>query len=639
MDSKRKANGASSKEEDRHAKRRKIEDFDLSKGETRESTTVYGHAFLDLIRRTADKSGRHVATQFEELPPREGNSAYYKATRLPVSLRIIEEKLDKGEFRNLAEVEGYVKRMISNAKEFYPKNSTIFDDAERVRKALSNFMTKRNPAYQTRGYQAAPAPLPDDDGAEEDEEEEEDADGEPEEEEEEDEAEEEEEEEEEERRGGSKRRSIILKRRGSERHARNSISVQSQASPRVSNPNAKQDHAYENVPYRSLGFQEAQEKVVEELLRYHTPDYEDAYFEPFINLPPRALKDYYRMISEPLSLRKLQKMVKGTLSRTDTPGVSYFKTWPAFEEKAKLLWENAYYYNEEGSEIYELAQDLEKRFYKEYKAAKAAVSEPVQPKIKLKVGQAADTPGSSRKITINVGRGGTDSPAPAAADSPADGLNGVKSTVADKDRGVSETPSSIAVPKAEFGAQPGLAGVGRPGSAASGQFTPGLGRPTAQQPPAPQLNLLEPKKLRAPGKGYQDALISRLRVQTFTGPQPGDRSTALTVLPNPQEMNQSAAVNLLPHQNRVAILIQLPDFLQDRQFNLWALLDKGPLKASLQPLPGQDPNEKAFELILRPGVNVIEAHLVAAIPKEERKEGGPEIEVEVFTVLVNVLRA
>lgn len=104
-------------------------------------------------------------------------------------------------------------------------------------------------------------------------------------------------------------------------------------------------------------------------------------------------------------------------------------------------------------------------------------------------------------------------------------------------------------------------------------------------------------------------------------------------------MNQSAAVNLLPHQNRVAILIQLPDFLQDRQFNLWALLDKGPLKASLQPLPGQDPNEKAFELILRPGVNVIEAHLVAAIPKEERKEGGPEIEVEVFTVLVNVLRA
>lgn len=33
----------------------RTQDFDLSKGETRESTTVYGHAFLDLIRRTADK--------------------------------------------------------------------------------------------------------------------------------------------------------------------------------------------------------------------------------------------------------------------------------------------------------------------------------------------------------------------------------------------------------------------------------------------------------------------------------------------------------------------------------------------------------------------------------------------------------
>ena len=104
-------------------------------------------------------------------------------------------------------------------------------------------------------------------------------------------------------------------------------------------------------------------------------------------------------------------------------------------------------------------------------------------------------------------------------------------------------------------------------------------------------------------------------------------------------MNQTAAVNLLSTQNRVAILVQLPEFLQERQFNLWALLDKGPLKASHQPLPGQGRHEKAFELILRQGMNVVEAHLVAAIPREQRKDGGPEIEVEVFTVLINVLKA
>lgn len=117
-----------------------------------------------------------------------------------------------------------------------------------------------------------------------------------------------------------------------------------------------------------------------------------------------------------------------------------------------------------------------------------------------------------------------------------------------------------------------------------------------------------------------------------------ERTTALTLFPKGAEMTQSATINLLPSQNRIAILVQLPEFLQERQFSLWALLDKGPLKASHQPLPGQLHTEKAFELILRPGMNVIEAHLVAAIPKEERREGGPEIEVEVFTVLANVLR-
>lgn len=36
-----------------------------------------------------------------------------------------------------------------------------------------------------------------------------------------------------------------------------------------------------------------------------------------------------------------------------------FKSWAAFEDKAKLLWENAYYYNEDGSVIANIAKDLE----------------------------------------------------------------------------------------------------------------------------------------------------------------------------------------------------------------------------------------------------------------------------------------
>ncbi len=85
---------------------------------------------------------------------------------------------------------------------------------------------------------------------------------------------------------------------------------------------------------------------------------EEEYFGPFIDLPPRSLKDYFRIISEPLSIRKLQRMVKGARGRGST-GISDFKSWSAFEDKASLLWRNACYYNEEGGDIYELAKELD----------------------------------------------------------------------------------------------------------------------------------------------------------------------------------------------------------------------------------------------------------------------------------------
>lgn len=236
------------------------------------------------------RSGRLVATGFEKLPSRDANPDYYKRTRMPISLEKIEEKLNNHEFETLAELESYAKRMISNAKEFYPRSSTLFDDAERLRKALSNYMTKNNPAYNTRGYQAFPTPLPpeDEEGEEDDDEEagdeggEEEDDGEEEEEEddaepeaEEDAPEEEDddgEDEEDEEEPESRKRSIILKRRGPTRASRNSLS-QAQDSPKTAALGIRPDHQYEDVPYKGLTFQQAQEKLVEELLRHTDPEY------------------------------------------------------------------------------------------------------------------------------------------------------------------------------------------------------------------------------------------------------------------------------------------------------------------------------------------------------------------------------
>lgn len=179
--------------------------------------------------------------------------------------------------------------MIANAKEYYTRGSQIFDDAERVRKALSNYMTKTNPAYSNRSYQAVPTPLPpenadDDDDEEgdaegEEEEGDEDADGEDAEDAEDAEGEDEDEdadgedEPEEDEQPKSRRKAIILKRRGSSRTRRGSNNDNPRArSPQPSRP----DHEYENVPYKGLTFQQAQEKIVEELLRHQEPEYVDS---------------------------------------------------------------------------------------------------------------------------------------------------------------------------------------------------------------------------------------------------------------------------------------------------------------------------------------------------------------------------
>lgn len=82
---------------------------------------------------------------------------------MPVSLRVIERRLCRQEFANLSELESWLKRMVMNAKEYYNKNSTTFEDAERVRKATSNWMVKFNPAYKKiANYAATPIPIPPD---------------------------------------------------------------------------------------------------------------------------------------------------------------------------------------------------------------------------------------------------------------------------------------------------------------------------------------------------------------------------------------------------------------------------------------------------------------------------------------------
>lgn len=132
-------------------------------------------------------------------------------------------------------------------------------------------------------------------------------------------------------------------------------------------------------------------------------------------------------------------------------------------------------------------------FNAQVKKAKAAVSEPTQSKIKLRVGgHGNDTP-SSKKITIHVGsRGNEESPAPGTETPTAkdEGTNGAATPIAQTEVG---TPANAPTP---------------------GQLPPGAPRPPglseAPAPPPPPPNPAqnnETRRPRGPGKGKKETRV------------------------------------------------------------------------------------------------------------------------------------
>ena len=69
--------------------------------------------------------------------------------------------------------------------------------------------------------------------------------------------------------------------------------------------------------------------------------------------------EYYRVIRKPVSLKSVQKAVRGIQGREKPTDVTFLKSWAAFEEATSHIWENARIFNEDGSDISELAGRLE----------------------------------------------------------------------------------------------------------------------------------------------------------------------------------------------------------------------------------------------------------------------------------------
>ena len=163
-------------------------------------------------------------------------------------------------------------------------------------------------------------------------------------------------------------------------------------------------------------FTQAQDKILEEMIQYVDEDGELEIFTPFVNLPPRNLADYYQVIKYPTSLKGLQRRVRGVQGRGPPTWVSEFKSWDSFSKEASYIWQNAREYNEDGSEIFDLAGELEEAFRRRLADAKAVVEQP--PQIKLKINAPA-IPKIPIKLSFN--RTAHSPSTPSQPGTPADG--------------------------------------------------------------------------------------------------------------------------------------------------------------------------------------------------------------------------
>ncbi|KAH7391420.1 Bromodomain-containing protein-like protein [Cadophora sp. MPI-SDFR-AT-0126] len=667
---KRKVNGgghASEELDDRAAKRRKMpnSDIDLMQGETAETTTQMGLKLLDTFRQTADKSGRLIATPFLTLPNKRQFPDYYKMIRMPIALDTIEAKLKRREFPTLTTLESYFKRMIANAKEYNQRGSEIFDDSERLRKALSNFMTRWNPAYKLiPGYTAfptpfpaTPEPIPQTDGGDSDE----DAPGEPE-----------------------YEVPATTTKKGRGRPPKNPQPQRTSVTPALS------EFTYSGSGFQGLSFQEAQERFVDDCIaQKEYPEDDFPAFQPFVDLPSKVdYEDYYRVIDHPVSLKTLKKGVKGVKGKYAATGQSFYTTWAAFEAEASFIWKNAFKYNEDGSDIFVLALEFKTFFTKLIAEAKKVAPDgaapptdaPAAPRISLKIKQPpqpkftlkfpgrptpvdSPTPPAAVRANGSAGLATANGRNPFASATPAPSLVPLERARSASGSVPSPTPSSVALVKNEEAGRNSPAvqapfnnlrgssqAVSSPGGAVNGMLpptTPGntynaggyaqsFNHQAQYNPPNPSFD----SKWRQPGKNASDAMITNLSLATHPGLNIS-RHFRMDLPPSATMAQQSITINLPSTHYYLQIKPTIAQSLLDRQHKLF--VTSGTQRLHAMPLiPGHpvDHRHPLFEARLLPGVNRIDIELIAALPKGAAKpSSGQEVELEKITVFANLLKA
>lgn len=165
---------------------------------------------------------------------------------------------------------------------------------------------------------------------------------------------------------------------------------------------------------------------------------------------------------------------------------------------------------------------------------------------------------------------------------------------------------------------------------------PGRGKPPVQDVLTTTLTVI----------GLSDALIKSLHIRGHPNvPVDNDSRFNIKIPANPVYAQQSVTVQVPNNQYKLQIIpILAPLEQQNRAYRLFVVCNGNVLSRSPPfPIPDDDlthlQNLLVFEANLGLGLNEIQVHMVAALPKGQKLLGGEDCEVEVFRVVAQLLRA
>ncbi|KAI9755410.1 MAG: hypothetical protein M1815_005045 [Lichina confinis] len=438
-----------------------------------------------------------------------------------------------------------------------------------------------------------------------------------------------------------------------------------------------------------MTFQQAQEAVISEMMTLEDTEGQ-LIVEPFLNLPPRRLTDYYALIKKPVSLRGVQKLVCGKHGRQDATGVSDFKSWDALEEEFSYIWRNAWEYNEDGSDISLLAGQLRHHFSRRMSEAREAAPEPTQPnneasntqRLKLKMPAArapSDAPG--QKIMLRVGGAASrQSTGPRAASSVERAVAPAATPEAEGGR-FSTTPG--AMPSESVAPGPMMTTPGTSSSSSVDRMDIGDGSPVPQDPgqqipvqavsratadapgamlPPPSVvpgtmttsPVLEPpptglapspscgaaaatssiqSRERPEGKGADNAFLISVTVSTHEG-LCLVQDFRLEMYPSEYSWETMRVISFAPSHNVIVIVPHIAEHVVHRSHTLFFMVNG----QEMLPIPNRDVRNPRYEVQLVAGVTRVDLQMVVGAPFDASPIPPYMAEREHVTLLANLLR-